>query len=55
MFCKKPYISGTLGATMFKLLRYLQGRLSMIPIKFCEDMSNHLNEIALYDKIQNGA
>jgi len=39
---------------VFKLLRYLQGMLSMILIKFCKDMSNPLNDIAFYYKIQNG-
>lgn len=50
-FLKIPYISGTLGGTVFKLLRYL---LSMISTRFCAGMLNGLKAIAIYYKFQNG-
>lgn len=53
-FCKNPYISRTLGGAMFKLLRYRKDMLSMNPTKFYVDMSISLQDIAIYDEIQNG-
>jgi len=39
---QKKYFSRTLGDAVSKLLRFLQDMLSMIPTKFCEDVSNCL-------------
>ncbi len=53
-FCKNRYISGTLGGAVFKLPGYLRDIVFMIPTDFCADMSNGSEDIAMYDKFQNG-
>ena len=46
--------TGNVGGTVFKLLRYIQDMMLMIPTDFCADSSTGLKDMAIYDKCQNG-